>query len=124
VVNRALHDATRLQVRGKLRVPTDLVARVHSAAGDKPALVYNVSTGGAYLETPRPTAQGGRISVTFPLQPDPVTLSARVISTNVAGNLQRPNLPRGMGIRFDDYPPEKAAALEKYVSERARSFEL
>ena len=124
VVNRALYDSTRGEIRDEFRVPTDLVARVHSGSGDKPALVYNLSIGGAYLETPRPTSLRGRISVSFPLGDAPVTLEARVISTNVTGNLQRPNLPRGMGVRFEAIAPPDMAALAKYVSERGRSFEL
>jgi hypothetical protein len=42
----------------------------------------------------------------------------------VPGNLRRPNLPLGMGVRFDALDEEATAALEAYVSERAGHFDL
>ena len=46
------------------------------------------------------------------------------ISTNVPGNLQRPNLPMGMGVEYEELSAENREAIEKYVQARARAFEL
>jgi hypothetical protein len=124
VVNLALFDEQRGEVRGELRVPTPMVARVFSAAGEKPALVYNLSRGGAYLETHRPTGVGGHVKVELPLPSGKLTLPACVVSTNVPGNLQRPNLPLGMGVEFVTLPADAEAAVAHYVEERSGAFEL
>jgi hypothetical protein len=124
VVNQALYDPTRGNQRTELRVPTSMIARVFSAAGEKAALVYNLSTGGAFLETHRPTMAGGHVRVEIPLPGDKLTLPARVVSTNVPGNLQRPNLPLGMGVQFGELAPEQRSALERYVAARAAQFRL
>lgn len=124
VLNEAGHDDTELTTRGDPRVPTPLMARVHSATGAKAALVYNVSVGGAYLETPRPTAAGGHVSVELPLPERTLKLEAQVVSSNVPGNLQRPNLPIGMGVRFIDPDPDVRASLQRYVESRESAYRL
>lgn len=124
VLNRILYDSRRGQERTELRVPTGLMARIRSAAGEKPALVYNLSVGGAYLETPRPTGVGGHVQVTLPLPEGHVELRGQVISTNVPGNLQRPNLPVGMGVRFEELGEREREIVARYVRSRARSFDL
>jgi hypothetical protein len=124
VVNRALYDRTRGEVRLDTRVPTDLMARVKGGGGEKPALVYNLSRGGAFLETHRPSMQGATVAVTFPFPGSPLTIQSKVVSANVPGNLQRHNLPRGMGVEFADPTSEQIAAIDEYVVARVRSFEI
>jgi hypothetical protein len=124
VLNEATHDSGEWSTRAAPRVPTPLMVRVHSATGQKSAILYNLSTSGAYLETPRPTASGGHIGIELPLPGRTLKLDAVVVSSNVPGNLQRPNLPVGMGVRFLDPGPEEAAALGAYVEERRRAYRL
>jgi hypothetical protein len=124
VLNQALFDPTRGNQRTELRVPTGMIARVFAASGEKAALVYNLSLGGAFLETHRPTMSGGHVKVEIPLPGNKLTLPARVVSTNVPGNLQRPNLPLGMGVEFVDLAPEARASLERYIADRAAQFRL
>ncbi|MDX1649068.1 MAG: PilZ domain-containing protein, partial [Myxococcota bacterium] len=126
ILNRAIYDPSRarISVRDGLRVPTNLMGRVFGGTGEKPVLVYNVSLGGAYLETHRPSSVGARIEVELPLEPEPLRLQARVVSTNVPGNMRRPNLPLGMGVRFETPDAEATERLTEYVSRRASQFEL
>jgi len=126
ILNRAIHEPGRAQtaVRDGLRVPTNLMGRVFGGAGEKPVLVYNVSVGGAYLETHRPSPVGATVKLELPLDRDPLRLTASVVSTNVPGNLRRPNLPLGMGVRFAAPEPSTMATLERYVATRAKEFEL
>jgi hypothetical protein len=126
ILNRVIYDPARarIKVRDGLRVPTNLMGRVFGSAGEKPVLVYNVSMGGAYLETHRPNPTGALVEVELPLESQTLRIQARVISTNVPGNLRRPNLPLGMGVRFESLGDEATQALEAYISERAGYFDL
>jgi hypothetical protein len=107
-----------------MRVPATMGGTVRSSTGEKRVNVYNLSVGGAYLETLRPTAEGGNITLHLPLPSGAVELPARVVSTNVPGNLSRANLPMGMGIQFVDSPPDAHSALTGYVEERKAEFEI
>jgi hypothetical protein len=131
VLNRALFDPTntfydreKAEVRHDLRVPTELSVRVRVVGREKHALVYSLSVGGCYLETLRPTLVGGAIEITLPLPLGEFTVSGQVILTNVPGNLQRSNLPSGMGVEFQRLVPDAREAIQHYVRERARAYEL
>lgn len=124
VLNEAGRDRSEMTTRADPRVPTPLMARVHSATGVKAALVYNVSVSGAYLETPRPTAAGGHVAVEIPLPGRTCKVEAQVVASNVPGNLQRPNLPVGMGVRFLDPDPDVRAAIQDYVKSRESAYRL
>jgi hypothetical protein len=131
VVNRALFDADRSanprhqsRVRHELRAPTSLGARIIVGGREKPALIYNLSAGGCYLETVRPTVVGTSIEIVLPLPVGEFRLAGRVVMTNVPGNLERQNLPRGMAIEFLHLQPEAREAIREFVLERARAYEL
>jgi len=131
VVNRALfaptdsfHDAEKAEVRHELRVPAELAARVRVGGREKPALVYSLSTGGCFLETLRPTLVGAPLEVVLPLPQRELPVAGRVVLTNVPGNLQRPNLPCGMGVEFLRLLPDAREAIAAFVRERARAYEL
>jgi hypothetical protein len=121
VLNRASHDGTT-ERRDELRVPTTLVAKVKTTTGTKVAMVYNLSTGGAYLETMRPSQIGIKVAVEMPLPWNTLDLEAEVVSTNVTGNLRKENLPRGMGVKFLSLSKSNEVVLAKYVDERAQAF--
>jgi hypothetical protein len=122
LLNQASHDGRKGDRREELRVPTTLVARVKTPMGTKVAMVYNLSTTGAYLETLRPSQAGARISVELPLPSGTLDLAASVVSTNVTGNLRRENLPRGMGVRFEGLTADHDAALLHYIEDRTAAF--
>ena len=131
VLNRALFDPTlgfydpeKPDARHDLRVPTSLGARIVVAEREKPAQVYSLAVGGCFLETPRPTLVGGLIEIVLPLPPGELRVSGRVVLTNVPGNLARTNLPRGMGVEFLRLSPDAREAIQHYVSERARAYEI
>lgn len=131
VLNRALFDPDqnffgrdRKKVRHELRAPTSLGARIVVGGREKPALIYNLSVGGCYLETLRPTLIGGALEVALPLPAGEFRVAGRVVLTNVPGNLERLNLPRGMAIEFLRMPPDAREAIQHYVLERSRAYEL
>jgi hypothetical protein len=122
LLNQASHDGRKGDRREELRVPTTMVAKVKTPMGTKVAMVYNLSTTGAYLETLRPSQPGARVSVELPLPSGMLDLAASVISTNVTGNLRRENLPRGMGVRFEGLTGAHEGALVHYVEDRTAAF--
>ena len=124
VINRALHDSERGETRGRTRSPSDLVARVRNGAGERTTGVYTLSSAGAYLETQRSALRGGHVRLALPLPGGDIELTAKVVLTNVPGNLKRENLPLGMGVEFKDVGAEVQATLQQYTAQRARTFEL
>lgn len=124
VLNQALQDPASAESRNVTRAPTTMLARVFSAAGQKAALVYNLSERGAFLETLRPTSAKGHVRVELPLPGGTVTLEAQVVTTNVPGNVQKTNLPMGMGVMFTDVPEETHQILAEHVGELADRYRL
>ena len=124
VLNEALQDASIAEARRAPRAPTTLLARVFSSVGQKAALVYSLSERGGFLETLRPTSTTGHVRVEIPLPSGTVTVEARVVVTNVPGNLHKPNLPMGMGVEFTDVPEETRCALAEYVDSLIQHFRL
>jgi hypothetical protein len=123
-LNTALYDETRGQLRPALRVPASLIARVKSSAGEKAGMLYNLSMTGAFIETARPNMPGGSITLTIEFPDGAVSTPAKVMFANVPGNLQKANLPLGMGVKFSGIPPASAERIAKFVTERARGYEL
>jgi hypothetical protein len=123
-LNAALYDETRGQLRPSLRVPASLIVRVKSGAGEKAGMLYNLSTSGAYVETSRPSMPGGSITLTIEFPNGAIETTASVVFANVPGNLQKSNLPIGMGVKFSRISLAAAERIAKYVSERARGYKL
>ncbi len=123
-LNAALYDDTRGQLRPAQRVPASLIARIKSTSGEKAGMLYNLSATGAFIETQRPNMPGGRITLTIEFSDGAVATPANVVFANVPGNLQKPNLPLGMGVKFSGMSSAAAERVSKYIAERARSYEL
>lgn len=117
-LNRALGGDRDSHGRGSPRAPTYLLARIFVAGREKDAVVYSLSEGGSFLETPRASMDGARIEIELRLPANHIRVQGTVMFSNVPGNLQRPNLPMGMGVRFDDTDPEVAKQLATYVQQR------
>lgn len=121
-LNRALAAPEQESVRRDQRAPTDWRARVVGPGRGKEVLVYSLSPGGAFLATPRPSMRGSRVSVVLPLPAGNVALGGRVLYTNVPGNLQRPDLPVGMGVAFEEPPPDAERELRHAVAQALLSL--
>lgn len=124
-INRALVlDDFGGMPRRETRAPVDLVAMVFQGDRQKPARVYTLSSGGVYLETPRPTMRGARVEVEIAVGAGPLRAAGVVVYTNVPGNLHRSNLPPGMGVRFSDVPEMEGTAIRRLVSEASLALSL
>ena len=62
---------------------------------------------------------GAEIDVELQLPRGTRSLPAKVLHTNVTGNLKRPHAPVGMGIRFEDPSPALCEDLTQIVAERS-----
>lgn len=119
-VNRALAaDGPTGAPRRETRSPVDLPAQVFQSGRQKPARIYTLAAGGAFLETPRPAMRGARIEVEMTVGAGPLRAPGVVVYINVPGNLHRDNLPVGMGVRFTDLPEHAGAAIRRLVAETA-----
>jgi len=121
--NRALSGSEI--VRGErtvLRAPTNWSVSVWAGERRKPARIYTLSSGGAFLTTGRPSLPGTEVQVELPFKSTPMLVSARVVMTNVPGNLMRDNLPVGMGVCFEDAPANVRSALSIWAQRRLENL--
>jgi len=122
-VNRAfLRTRGDGPARAELRAPLPWRVIIHSGGRRKEAQLYNLSEGGAFLETARPSVVGAQLEVELQLSDGPASLPADVLHTNVTGNLLRPQLPIGMGVRFRDPNPAISHDLTEIVVQRNRDL--
>ncbi|MGH0035459.1 MAG: PilZ domain-containing protein [Myxococcota bacterium] len=123
-INRALNGSREGHGRSSPRVPTFLVARVHGGGRTKDAVVYSLSETGAFLETPRASMDGAQVEIEMNLPGQALRLSGKVVFSNVPGNLQRPNLPLGMGVRFGEMSRDERKRIAEFVDDRAQQLNL
>lgn len=117
-LNRALTGDRDEHLRATPRVPTYMLARVCVGERTKDAIVYSFSRGGAFLETPRASMDGAQLEVEMRLPEGSIRVKSTVIYANVPGNLQRPNLPLGMGVIFDGLSSEETRLIDAFVKQR------
>ena len=123
-VNRATTGDREEHGRRAPRVPTYLLARISQGGRTKDAVVYSLSAGGCFLETPRASMEGAQIEVEIRIPGNPVEARGLVRFSNVPGNLQRPNLPLGMGVRFEALSSECEKQLKDYIETRLAQLEV
>jgi hypothetical protein len=124
-LNRAFAEGSGVSAgRQAMRVPADWPVRVRTGRRNKEARLYSLSSGGAYLATPRPSYRGSLVFLTLPLPSGPVEIAARVVMTNVPGNLVRSNLPLGMGLQFTGLAPENEGTIRSWTEDRATRLRL
>jgi Tfp pilus assembly protein PilZ len=124
-LNRALAEGSGVTAgRRALRVPANWPVRVRVGHRNKEARLYTISSGGAYLATPRPSSRGAQVLLTLPLPSGPVEVGARVVMTNVPGNLVRSNLPLGMGVQFTALAPENEGSIRGWTETRASHLHI
>lgn len=124
-INRALAAPDRhMRERRALRAPAAWEVAVHAGTRMKRARVYTVSTQGAFLSTPTPSMLRARIATRIPLPSGFVSVSGRVVMTNVPGNRMKKKLPVGMAVSFEETAPETEALLHLYAQERQDALEV
>lgn len=126
--NRALAgDARRLRDRRRtVRAPADWPVVIHAGGGRvKEGRVYSISPSGAFVAVQQPSMPRSRVRLDLALPAGArVSAAARVVMTNVPGNVMRRSLPFGMGVQFDQLSEPDSVALLVYAQERFRSLSL
>ena len=96
-LNRLVSGDAQNTVRSSRRAPTHTPVRIFVGGREKNGTLYSLSEGGCFIDSPRASMDGARLRLVFELDGAELELSGLVAFANVPGNLQRPNLPLGMG---------------------------
>jgi len=124
-INRALAGSGVVRGhRTSLRAPTNWTVPTWANGRMKEAHVYSVSASGAFLSTPTASVRGTRITLQLPLEGSTQKLTARVVATNVPGNLAQKALPTGMGVAFENAPSDAEVQLHMFAQERLDALSL
>lgn len=123
-INRLAHGEHQAAQRASRRAPVHNPVRVFVGGREKPGVLYSIAEGGCFIETPRASMDGARIRVTFSIDDLHFELDGTVAFANVPGNLQRPNLPLGMGVHFTNVPSETSSQLNTFIQNRIESLEV
>jgi hypothetical protein len=110
--------------RRALRAPTTWTIPIVTRSGKRDVGLYTVSAGGAFLATPAPALRGTTLRMQVPLRDGAIVLDARVVATNVPGNLAQRLLPSGMAVTFERAPIDAEARLHLYAEARLGALAL
>lgn len=123
-VNRLVTKDKHLSLRDSKRAPTHTPVRMLLGGREKPGVLYSISEGGCFIETKRASMDGAQLKLIFRLLEVDYSLDGVVAFANVPGNLQRPNLPLGMGVRFQDIPDQARWQLADFIRDRMEKLEV
>ena len=123
-INRLVTKDRDLSFRDSNRAPTHAPVRVLLGGREKPGVLYSISEGGCFIETKRASMEGAQLKLIFCLLDINYSLDGVVAFSNVPGNLQRPNLPLGMGVYFQDMPDQARWQLADFIRDRMESLEV
>jgi Tfp pilus assembly protein PilZ len=123
-LNRLVSGEHQAVVRGSRRAPTHTATRVLVGGREKTGTLYSLSEGGCFIETPRASMEGAELRLLFLLDEHPLEITGIVAFSNVPGNLQRPNLPLGMGIRFKELDEDTRQRIADFIEQRLSDLEV
>lgn len=123
-INRLVSGEQLSAARTSRRAPTHAPIRILVGGREKHGTLYSLSEGGCFIETPRASMDGARLHILFELDGERFELDGTVAFANVPGNLQRPNLPLGMGVRFDNADAELRSAIARLIQARLGALEV
>ncbi len=114
-LNAALSPPHEEYLRCDARAPIDAPATVRTGGRVKQVSIFSISTGGAFLETPRPSLSGAQLELTLATPDGELAVAARVLYTNTPGNLSQPKLPMGMAVHFEGLGRSASDAIRELV---------
>jgi len=123
-LNRMLSGEIAHVARRARRVPVHTPVRIRVGGREKQGMLCSLSEGGCFIETPRASMEGARLELAFELDQRAYEVGGRVAFANVPGNLQRPNLPLGMGVCFEALPRATARGIDESVRRRSRALDV
>jgi len=124
-INRALHQGREgFGSRDNPRIPGEFGCMVTVGDRQKNAAIYSLAETGAFLVTNRASMKGTRIDLRLRIPGGPIATSAEVVYANVPGNLQRPGLPMGMGVHFEELDSSDQKRLRKLIADCIAQLEV
>lgn len=123
-LNRLVSGEHQTAVRSSRRAPTHTPTRILVGGRQKEGVIYSLSEGGCFIETPRASMDGARLRLIFTIADQQLEVDGVVAFSNVPGNLQRPNLPLGMGVRFEQVAADQHGCLARFIHERMNALEV
>lgn len=123
-LNRMLSGEIAHVARRSRRAPVHSPIRIRVGGREKQGMLCSLSEAGCFIETPRASMEGARLELAFGLDQRAYEIEGRVAFANVPGNLQRPNLPLGMGVCFERLPRSVASELDDFVRRRSGALEV
>ncbi len=123
-INRLVSGEDQHAVRGARRAPIHTPVRIEIGGREKEGILYSIAEGGCFIETPRAIMDGARLRLTFVVEERNFEIDGIVAFANVPGNLQRPNLTLGMGVRFESLSQPDQERLAEFIQERMESLEV
>ncbi len=123
-LNRLVSGEQQTVARGSRRAPTHTPTRIRVGGREKTGTIYSLSEGGCFIESPRASMEGAELRLLFLLDERPFEIEGIVAFSNVPGNLQRPNLPLGMGIRFEELDDATRRPLAAFIQQRMTDLEV
>ncbi len=123
-INRLVTPDSQHSIRNSRRAPTHTPVRITLGGREKEGTLYSISEGGCFIETSRASMEGAQLQLVFHLSDVDYNLDGVVAFSNVPGNLMRPNLPLGMGVRFEDMPDGVLWQLADFIRDRLDSLDV
>lgn len=123
-LNRLVSGELTSTARASRRAPTHAATRMLVGDREKQGLLYSLSEGGCFIETPRASMDGARLRILFEIDGERFEIESTVVFANVPGNLQRPNLPLGIGVRFDSVDDAIRKSIARIITERLAALEV
>jgi hypothetical protein len=123
-VNAATVLPKEVVPRSEPRAPISLLASFFEGEERRDAVLYTLSTTGAFLETSRPAPKDAQITVEIWLADELLETEARVVYANSPGERRRASWPVGMGVVFAELEPRMRETVRHYVEERAECFSV
>lgn len=123
-LNRLVCGEQISTARATRRAPAHAPVRILVGGREKHGTLYSLSEGGCFIETPRASMDGARLQLSFDLDGQRFELGGTVAFANVPGNLQRPNLPLGMGVRFEQAEAAQRTAIARVIESRLADLDV
>jgi hypothetical protein len=124
-INRALHQGREgFGSRNNPRIPSQFGCTVSIGDRHKDAAIYSLAETGAFLVTPRASMKGSQVDLKLRIPGGTIETSAMVVYANVPGNLQRPGLPLGMGVHFDELERDDQKRLRTLIADCISQLEV
>ncbi len=124
VVSCAMRPWYEHHARAETRIPTTLLGRATIGARRKDAIVANLATTGAFLETPSPFPEDTSITLEIRLPDGPLLVKGRVVHARYPSSGAPLFHPTGMSVDFTSLDPADKERLQAFLNELADRFDV